>query len=251
MLNKFVRRKPRTQQTPPQGVVVIVDRSVDPHLVVYHDPKGMLAEQYRSFRTNLMALNRDRSRRALLFTSSVKGEGKSVTVANVALCLTEVTANKVVIVDADFRNPAQSALFGLGGGAGLSDLMLDGLSLERVVAPTKARNLFVVRAGREPKNPSELLSSDRMLNVLQALKAEFHYVLFDTPPVLPYTDASTLATRTEGVVFVVRMDRTPKSQIERAVKTLREAGGNIIGTFLAGIRPEESHLYYDYSYGSE
>ncbi|MEW6745747.1 MAG: CpsD/CapB family tyrosine-protein kinase [Planctomycetota bacterium] len=240
-----LKAKKRGGASPP-GLIIIVDRTMDPHLVVYHDPKSLLAEQYRSFRTNLMALNRAGSPRSILFTSTVKGEGKSVTAANIGICVAELPSAKAVIIDADFRAPVQDQLFGLEKGPGLADLILDGLPLDRILLPTKVRNLYVIRSGRQPRNPSELLGSERMLSVIHALKAEFNFVLFDSPPVNPFTDAATLAALTDGVVFVVRMERTHRTDIERAIGSISDAGGRVIGTFLTALEPRERE-YYEYA----
>lgn len=230
-------------------LIVIVDRSVDPHLVVYHDPRCFLAEQYRHFRTNLLALNKDGSPRSLVITSTSKGEGKSVTTGNVALSLVELPNSRVCLVDADFRMPSVGRMFGLDEGPGLSELLLEGLSLDKVLKPTKVDNLFVIQAGREPRNPTEILGSERLIDLINALKQEYQYVLFDTPPVFPYTDACILGARCNGIILIVRMDRTHKNTVEKAVKSLESAGGNVVGTFLTAVRTvekEESRDYYYY-----
>jgi capsular exopolysaccharide synthesis family protein len=239
-------------------LIIIVDRSIDPHLVVYHDPKSFLAEQYRHFRTNLMALNKDGSPRSLVFTSSTKGDGKSISVANIALSLVECDNNPVCLIDCDFRAPALGRMFGFEEGPGLSDLLQKGLALDRALRPTKVENLHLIQAGKEPRNPTELLGSDRFINLVNALKQDFKYILLDTPPVFPYTDACILGARCNGIVFVVKMDVTSKSRVEKAIKALESAGGQVVGTFLTAVRPsekEESRDYYyysdEYSYGED
>lgn len=230
-------------------LIVIVDRSVDPHLVVYHDPRSYLSEQYRHFRTNLTALNKDGSPRSLVITSTSKGEGKSITAGNVALSLVELPNTRVCLVDADFRMPSLGKMFGLDEGPGLSELLLEGLSLDKVLKPTKVDNLNLIQAGREPRNPTEILGSERLINLINALKQDYQYILLDTPPVFPYTDACILGARSNGIILVVRMDRTHKSTVEKAVKSLENAGGNVVGSFLTALRTvekEESRDYYYY-----
>ncbi len=230
-------------------LIVIVDRTVDPHIVIYHDPRSLLSEQYRHFRTNLMALNKDGSPKSLVFTSSNKGEGKSVTIANIAVSLVECDNTRVCMVDADFRAPMLGRMFGIKSGPGLSEMISEGLSLDRVLVPTKIDNLSLIRAGAEPPSSTELLGSERLSNLISALKQDFQYVLFDTPPVMPYTDACVLGARCNGTVFVVKMDETQKSRVEKAVKMAESAGARVIGTFLAAIRPserEEGKGYYCY-----
>ena len=235
-------------------LIVVVDRSIDPHLVVFHDPKSFLSEQYRHFRTNLMALNKDGSPRSLVFTSSSKGEGKSISIANIALSLVECDNTRVCLVDTDFRAPALGRMFSMDQGPGLSEMLQESLSLDRVMRPTKVENLYLIQSGKEPRNPTDLLASERLLNLVNALKRDFQYVLFDTPPVFPYTDACILGSRSNGIVFVVRMDRTSKSTVEKAIRSLESAGGHVLGTFLTAIRPtekEESGDYYYYYRESE
>lgn len=232
-------------------LIVIVDRSVDPHMVVYHDPKSFLSEQYRHFRTNLLALNRDGSPRCLVFTSSNKGDGKSISVGNIALSLVECDNTRVCLVDCDFRAPALGRMFGLDEGPGLSDLLQKGMALDRVLQPSKIENLFLINAGKEPQNPTELLGSERFSNLINALKKDFQYILLDTPPVFPYTDACVLGARSNGIIMIVKMDQTRKTRVEKAIKSLESAGGQVIGTFLTAMRPSEKEESRDYYYYRE
>lgn len=220
-----------------ETVVVIEDASIDPHLVVYHDPRSMLSEQYRQFRTNLMAMLHGRGSRALAFTSAMKGEGKSVSVANVAVALGELATARVCLIDTDFRAPRMGELFGLEDGPGLAELLLEEAPLSRAITQTKVRNLSVIRAGREPRNPSELLGSGRVKDLLAVLKTEFTHILCDTPPLNPFTDAAVLGSQLDGVVLVVRAARTPRDEVERARLSLQRAGANLIGVFMTDVAP--------------
>ena len=229
--------------------LVVVDQSVDPHVVVHQDPRSHLAEQYRSFRTNLVALNSENAPRALALTSAIKGEGKSVTVANLAAALVELPDIRVVVVDADLRQPRQSELLGSPASPGLADLLLDGQPLEAVCHQTTLPNLSVIPAGRVVNNPSELLGSARMGDLVRELKKDHHYLLFDTPPVLHFSDATVLGGRMDGAMLVVRMDQTSREQVERSLKMLRSARVNVLGTFLAGSRalsnPQREYVLED------
>lgn len=227
-----------TEATDPEATVVVIeDRSIDPHLVVYHDPRSLLSEQYREFRTNLQAMLQGRGSRAIVFTSALKGEGKSVTIANVAIALAELPATRVCLIDTDFRAPRISRLFGLGDGPGLSELLLEEAPLSRVLTETKVSKLSVIRAGREPRNPSELLGSGRIKDLMAVLKTDFTHILCDTPPLNPYTDAAVLGAQLDGVILVVRMGRTPRDQVERAKLNLQRAGANLAGAFLTDVAP--------------
>jgi capsular exopolysaccharide synthesis family protein len=220
-----------------QPLVVIEDRSIDPRLVSYHDPRSLVSEQYRQFRTNLQAMLHGRGTKALAFTSAMKGDGKSVSIANVAIALGELPGTRVCLIDTDFRAPRIAELFGLGEGPGLSELLLEQTTLERALVDTKVRGLRVIRSGREPRNPSELLGSGRIKDLMASLKTEFTHILCDTPPINPYTDAAVLGAQLDGVVLVVRVGRTPREQVERARVSLQRGGANVIGVFLTDAAP--------------
>jgi capsular exopolysaccharide synthesis family protein len=219
--------------------LVLVHREVDPHLLMYHEPQSAVAEQYRTFRTNLVAMNSGGAPRALAITSTLKGEGKSVTTANLALALAELPDTRVLIVDADLRAPRQADQFGIAREPGLADLMLDSAPLDRVLARTTVPGLSVIPAGKAVRNPSELLGSSRIGDLVSALKAEYHWILFDSPPALPFADAAVLGHRLDGVLMVVRMEKTPRAQATRALELLRSAGCNLLGSFLAGSRADD------------
>lgn len=225
-------------------IIVITDSSIDPHVVVYHEPKSIQAEQYRAFRTNMLAMEKGRGSRAIAITSSMKGEGKSLSAVNIAICLAEAPRLRVCLLDTDFRAPRIGALLGLGRGPGLSDLLLDDRELGDVLCETKVRDLCVIRAGREPRNPAELLGSDRVGDLLATLKTEFTHIICDTPPVNPYTDAAVLGARMDGVLLVVRMGKTNREQAERAKNILERARNNVIGTFLTEVASDAEETDY-------
>lgn len=227
-------------------VVVLTDSAIDPHVVMYHEPRSILAEQYRAFRTNVLAMGKGRGSRALAITSAMKGEGKSLTAVNIAICVAEAPGTRVCLIDTDFRSPAVARLLGIGRGPGLSDLLLDDIGLNKVLVETRIRDLHVIRAGREPRNPSELLGSDRIRDLLSTLKTDFTHIICDTPPVNPYTDAAVLGTFMDGVLMVVRLGRTSRDQAERSKNVLQRAGVNLLGTFLTEAAPvdrDESDYY--------
>jgi len=227
----------------PGEIVVLVDDTVDPRLVVYHDPAGLQAEQYRSFRTNLRAMNPKDDPRTLLFTSSQPREGKTVTVANLAMSLAESEKLRVVLLDADLRAGRLHQLLGVSGAPGLSDVLLDGASPRAALQPTSVANLSFIAAGRQVDNPGELLGSDYMQELIGWLKKDHNYILFDSPPCLAFADAGELATLADGVVLIVAIDDTSKQDAERAIQQLRGVGANVIGTFVTGSDPAERAEY--------
>lgn len=231
---------PSPQEAVGDELLLLVDRTIDSRVVICHEPQSGVAEQYRTFRTNLVAMNAGGQPRALAITSAIKGEGKSITVANLAAAFCELPDTRVLIIDADLRAPVQASLWGIGREPGLADLMLDFVPLERVVSATSVPGLFVLPAGRVVRNSSELLGSSRMSDLVSALKADYQWILFDTPPALPFSDAATLGARIDGLLYVVRLEKTPRDQSTRALELLRNAGCNVLGSFLAGARSDDA-----------
>lgn len=245
----FGRRKLDALQA--EQALIIIDDTVDPHVVMYHQPRGLLAEQYRALRTNIQALNRENVSRAILLTSSLKGEGKSLTTLNLAAAFAELEHSRICVVDCDWRAPSLHERLTMEPDVGLSELLTDRASLDDVIRPTQVRNLSVILAGEEPENPSDLLGSARVSDLISALKERFNYILFDTPPAATFTDASILAPRVDGVVFVVRLETTPRKVVSECLQRLETVGGVLLGCHLTGARAAQSDLkQYYYSYGS-
>ncbi len=220
--------------TRPDDFVVLVDPDVDPRLVVYHDPQGFQAEQYRAFRTNLRAMNPTDESRTLLFTSSAPEEGKTVSVSNIALSLAEREDLKICIIDTDLRASRIHELFGLERDPGFVEVLLDRVSPADVIQETRLPNLHLISAGRDVLNPAEVIGSDYTQNLISWLKQRYNYILFDTPPCSMFADAAELSRVMDGVVMVVALGETPKKDVDRAVSQLTAVGANVIGSFLTG-----------------
>ncbi|MCU1637210.1 MAG: Capsular exopolysaccharide family [Cryobacterium sp.] len=200
-------------------------------LAVLDDPRGAHAEAFRSLRTNLEFVSGGLSR-SLVVTSSVPGEGKTATVANLGVALAEGGAS-VVLVDADLRFPRLGALMGIEASVGLSDVIAGRARLEGVLhrhSPTSG--LCVLPAGTVPPNPSELLSSKAVPAILASLTEEFDYVLIDTPPVLPVADAAVLSRLTDGALLVVASNRVKESEVVAALEALSNVGTEPVGIVL-------------------
>ncbi len=219
-------------------------------IVMYHDSRSVHAEQYRTCRTNLTALNRGGAPWAIVVTSSRKGEGKSITAANVGACLAELPGSRVCLVDTDFRTPAQAALFGLPQQPGITELLRDEASLAAVVRPTVIGGLDLIPGGGEPRSPAELVGSERFGNILAELKRRYTWIVIDSPPTQPYTDACVLTARCNGALLVVRMEETDRDLVQSAAQAIKRAGGKVLGTFLTGMTPDPEdeerlgHYYY-------
>jgi len=214
---------------------------LNPLLVAGLAPKSLAAEQYRSLRTRLTLAENAGALRAILVTSPQKGEGKSVTAANLALTMAQELQRRVVIVEADLRKPALHQLFGLPSGPGLADYLTGAADLNGVMKFLPDHNLTVIPAGLTPMNPAELLGSTAMRRLLDQLRTRFDRVILDTPPVLPLADVAILAPLVDGTLMVVRAGYTPKPAIENALRAFDS-------TRLLGIVLNESGLEQDYRY---
>lgn len=211
-------------------------------LVFSGDP---VAEAYKALRTNILFMAVDRKLQVILVTSSLPGEGKSRTAANLAVALGQ-QGHRTVVIDADFRRPAQHRLFGIVRNVGLANLILqDG---EMAAGPPEAvANVTVIPAGPTPPNPSELLGSGRMQAIIAELRADFAYVIIDSPPVLPVTDASILATLADGCLLVVESRKTAAPAIRRAVASLANVNARLLGAVLNKVKgPEDGYYQADY-----
>lgn len=226
----------RTAQLLRDDMVVIVDRAVDPYLVVFHDPAGYRAEQVRALRNRLVALNPDGEPKTLVVSSATRNEGKTVTALNLAMALAELERCQVVVVDGDLRGGAVERCLNLNHEQGLSDVLLGNAALDRALRPAGFRTLQVIGPGTRVANPAEVLAASRLDDLFARLKERFQYVIVDTPPVLQCTDAGVLAARADGTLVVLRLERTMRRQAREAVRQLQEVGANVLGTFVTQVR---------------
>ncbi|MCS7003596.1 MAG: polysaccharide biosynthesis tyrosine autokinase, partial [Dehalococcoidia bacterium] len=197
-------------------------------LINHRNPKSPVAEAYRQLRTNIQFASPDNPLRALAFTSAGPQEGKSTTLANLAIAIAQ-TGSRVIAVDCDLRRPTLHTLFGVKNTKGLTNLFVDTGFEDLFTQETDVPNLLVLPSGPLPPTPSELLGSRRMLEIIAKLRAEADYVLFDTPPVVAVTDAAVLSTRVDGVVLVVKANQTKRESIQKAKALLDKVGANIVG----------------------
>jgi len=240
-----LRRRPPAIAEPED--LVMLD-TLDPKLVVHHDPTGRAAEQYRALRTNLRATNPGRQPRALLFTSAEAGVGKSVSVGNLALAMAECDDVKVCLVDADLRAAGLSELFGVDDAPGLAEILLERRDPERMLFPTGRANLQVLPAGKPGLDPSQALASTHLPELVAWLKRRYLYVLVDCAPVLLFSDAGELGKVADGSILTVSLGGTFKSEADRALAQLRSAGATVIGTLVTGAESSLDGAYDPYQY---
>ncbi len=214
---------------------------LNPLLVAGLAPKSPAAEQYRGLRTRLAQTEGAHNLRSFLITSPQKGEGKSITAANLALTMAQELHRNVVLVEADLRKPSLQHLFGLPACPGLADYLAGAVDLTSVMKFLPDYHLTVVPGGTAPTNPAELLGSTAMRRMLDQLRTRFDRVILDSPPVLPLADVAVLAPLVDGALLVVRAGMTPKPAIENALRAFDSSR-------LLGLVLNESGMEDDYRY---
>jgi capsular exopolysaccharide synthesis family protein len=235
-------------------------------LITLLDPKSLLSESFRSLRTNIQFASLDRRVKSLLFTSAGLGEGKSTTVINLAITLAQ-EGQRVLLVDADLRRPIVHKRLGLPREPGLvealqgtvswqeavrtaTDLMIGSLGVDRVLKSPGLDNLHVLSSGSAAHNPSECMSLAKLKPLLAEMQEAYDIVLFDTPPILPVTDAVAMSSRMDGTVLVYQVGRIGRNALKRAKFLLDHAQANIMGVVLTNVKAEISTeaTFYRYEY---
>ena len=209
--------------------IVPVDPPPDHRPIALSRPADPAVEAYRSLRTSVQFIGFERDTQVIEVTSAVPGEGKTTTASNLAVVLSQ-TGSSVVLVDADLRKPRVHELFAITTSTGLTDVLL-GDSIDGALQIVD-ENLSVLIAGRVPPNPSEMLSGSRMANLVASLKSRFDYVVIDTPPVLPVSDAVALSRHVDGVLVVAQSRRTSLPQLRHALANLERVSAPVLGIVL-------------------
>lgn len=251
----FGFRKTRpTRATDPLGAevgddaVILVERTLHPYLVSIHEPDSFRAEQIRGLRNKLIVMNPDGSPRTLVITSAVKGEGKSVTSLNLAVAFAELEATKVLVIDADLRQGNLERFLGLDRRPGLTELLLGRIDLHEAIRPTGIEGVSLMGSGARGVQPSEILGTRRVDDLFAQLKLEYQYILIDTPPAVPITDASVLSGKADGTLVVVRLEHSPRSLVQQTVKVIQDLGGNLLGTYVTSVRGADPSSDDNYAY---
>lgn len=222
------------------------------------DSDFFVREAYKTLRTNVsFALTGENKSKVVVVTSSLQGEGKSMTAVNLAISYA-MTDCKVLIVDCDMRRPKLARLLHMGNKVGMSNLLMDPSLLDLAIMHTETAGLDVILSGNIPPNPSELLGSQRMQTLLEELKRRYDYIFIDSPPVNMVTDAVVLAPISDGVLFLVRANQSERGAVTRALDQLEYAKAKVLGFVLNGLERERSYYgygkrrykrYYRYGYG--
>ena len=215
-LTSFLRR----QEGPTE--LVSLDSLNSPH-----------ASEFYRLQTSLkFALFSDVPIKSLMITSSVPGEGKTLCVSYLALAVSHVMDQKTLAIDADLRHPTLHRRFGLSNSMGLSNLIVDSVDIDQCIKDTDIRNLKVLPSGPMPPNPAALLASERMKALKDELESRFDFVLIDSPPLFPVSDAAILNALVDGSMLVVQAATTRRSLVQRAARILGEDKGKLLGVIL-------------------
>jgi capsular exopolysaccharide synthesis family protein len=227
-------------------------------LITFEDPKSPISESYRSLRTNITYSPIEKAIKSVIVSSPQPSEGKSTTVANLAIAFAQLK-RRTLLIDSDMRKPVQHNAFDLSRGPGLSEYLTGQIEdFNSVVRPTKIENLFLVTAGASPPNPSELLGSPIMSKLVKNLEQQWDMILFDSPPIVAVTDSSMISSEIDAMVMVVKAGQTDRAAIDRALDTISNVQSPLIGAILNGANPETLagkysyyYSYYNYYYHSD
>ena len=227
----------------------MIDKNIiKPELITMTEPDSIISEAYRALRTNVQFISTDRDIKVIVLTSPSPQEGKTSVAISLAVTICQ-SDKKVLLIDADLRNPSLHRNFELDNKTGLSDLLLKDEPLEKLVKSIAVKGLHILTSGPKALTPSELLGSEKMRNFAAVARAKYDFVIFDSPPLLPVTDAAILSKITDGVIIVVRSRRTVIDAIKRVKTILQNLKVNILGVVITDIDQKSEHYYYyDYKY---
>lgn len=226
-----------------------LEQQYQKNLITTNNPKAPASEAFRELRTNLQYSSIDKEIKVMVITSPSLGDGKTVTTANIAVALAQY-GKKVLIIDADLRKPKVHHYFGIKNNDGLTNILTGEKDIRKIKIEEKSdiSNLYIITSGPIPPNPTEILNSNKMRQMLEYFKEEYDVIIIDTPPVGQVTDAAILAGISDGVLLVVASGETRIEMAKRAKKALESVNANIIGTVLTKMDTRRSSYYYYYKY---
>jgi capsular exopolysaccharide synthesis family protein len=217
-------------------------------LVTLHSPKSTASESFRGVRTGILFSSPDNAPQAILVSSAGPGEGKTLCAANLAVTMAEA-GSRVVLLDCDMRRPRVHRLFDIGRDIGISNLLVKSTEIEEARVATETPNLDVIPCGPIPPNPSEIIGSKRMIQLIDSLRKDYDRIIIDSPPLTAVTDSVILAQASDGVILIVRAGDTPRQVVLNGVTQLNSVNSHILGAVLNGVNTgKDSYYYYQYYY---
>lgn len=210
-----------------------------------------IRESYKKARTNIVYSIVKKGCKKISFTSSSKSEGKTITAVNIAIALAQQVDTKVLIVDCDLRRPRVQSVLDIAVENGITNYLNFECEISDIIYNSKINNLDAICCGTIPPNPSELLSSENMRELINELSKHYDFIIFDTPPVGVVIDAVPIIKQTDGVVMVVRDNVTDITDYKKAIDILKRSEANIIGAIFNDVEPIGKRKYgngYRYEY---
>lgn len=231
-----IQRKPEVEYV----VKRVENTKIEPHIVSFHDPSSPVGEQYKIIRTNIQAISGTKGYKMFAITSSINGEGKTVTSVNLSVMMAQdLNGKNILLIDADMRKGKVARYLGLNRAPGLSEILKGEIEPDSTFVSPNIPNLTIIPAGKVPKNPAELLGSKKMKVLLESLRARFDFVFVDAPPIMPLTDPCILGPMADGVIMVVQAGRTQRDMVKHAEHRLSQSHANVIGYIMTNV---EYHL---------
>jgi len=231
-------------------------RNASDHLIALTEPRAPITESYRVLRTNLRFTGLENPSGALLVTSAGPGEGKTTTAVNLAIVMAQ-SGRRVILLDADLRRPTVHSYLKLSNNVGLSSLFIEDASTpDQIMQDTTVEGLRVITSGPLPPNPSELLDSKVMIELLKTMRAQSDMVIVDSPPLLAVADATIIGSRCSGAILILDAGKTRTDIAKRAVERLRQTNVRVFGVVLNKLSLRRmsgyySSYYYYYNYGND
>lgn len=234
---------------PVVGVITYDSNAQKSPLIIDSNSGSVRAEAFRQLRTNLQFIDVEKPVRVMVVTSSVAEEGKSTTAANLGIAIAK-SGRSIVLVEADMRRPRVADYVGIERAVGLTNVLVGQVDVDDALQRWGSTGLMVLPSGTIPPNPSELLGSHAMNELIDGLKDRFDVVLLDTPPVLPVTDAAVAAARADGVLMIVRYGKTSRDSVSRAFTSLQAVDARVLGTVLNMLPIKGADGQDSYGHGS-
>lgn len=207
----------------------------------------IITEAYGTARTNLFFSLSKKKQKIVVFTSCSPGEGKSTTCVNMALTLAKI-GSKVLLIDADLRKPVVNNLLGIENKYGLSSILGGLCTISDAINPRVVNNLDVILSGEIPENPTVLLASQNMFQLLNIIQKDYDYILIDTPPVNVVSDSQLMNKMISGIILVVKENFTTHTAIQNALQSIKLADGNVLGFMKVGCNSANNKKYMEYSH---
>lgn len=210
-------------------------------------PQSNISEAYRTIRTGIEFSNLDKDLKVICMTSSKQNEGKTTVLSNLGVSFAKID-KKVLLIDADLRNPSISKMFDTSNSQGLMDILLGKRNIQDCIKKTKQENLYILTGGVIPPNPSEVLASQKMSEFIKSIRSEYDYIFIDAPPVGIVSDAAIISSYSDGVIFVVGSNEVDKNLAKLAKERLDSVNANILGVILNKFKADINNEYYSYDY---